>query len=172
MIEGIIVPSAVTLPEFAEGYHYTQLRGGKYRFKLLDDVELRLPVLQHHRNNVSFRDYTGKEWMRIQGDLVTIRSGYSWNGCSPCIWVPLIGWVGTPTPYPVIMASLFHDALYQFLWTQFFPLRREQCDQVFYAIMDASKFRWKHTYFGAVTDFGKFFAGHTPGGGDHSFLIE
>lgn len=162
----------MTLPEFAEGIHYEQLKGGRYRFRLLDDIEIRLPVLANHRNHVSFRDYTGKEWMRINRDVVTVRSGYAWNGCSPCLWIPFIGWVGTPTPYPVILPSLVHDALYQFVWCQFFPITLSQCDRVFFDLMVANKFRRSNTYYGAVMDFGKFFAGKTPGKGDHSHLIE
>lgn len=159
------------LPEFAEGIHYRKLRGGKYRFQLLKDVSLKLSQLDAHTHKVSFRDHRGTEWARIDGDTLVIRKYYSWNGCSPCCWVPIIGWVGTPTPYPVILASLVHDSLFQFCFTQHFPITVDQCNDVFYDIMKANQFRWSNTYFGAVVDFGWFFVGKTPGGGDHSFLI-
>lgn len=161
----------MTLPEFVEGIHYKKLKGGKYRFQLLADVSLKLPQLAGGTRVISFRDHKGTEWMRIDKDVVTVRKKYCWNGCSPCRWVPFVGWVGTPTPYPTILASLVHDSLWQFLHCQYFPLTQRQCDQVFLDIMKANNFRWANAYHGAVLDFGRFFVGKTPSGGDHSFLI-
>lgn len=161
----------MTLPEFAEGIHYKQLRGGKYRFELIEDVAIRIPALSAHRHRVSFRDGAGIEWARIEGDTLFVRKFFSWNGCSPCFWVPLLGWCGTPTPYPVIFASLIHDALYGYIWTENFPLTLKQCDDTFYNLMAANGFRGTSIYHGAVAKFGMIFAGREPGKGDHSILL-
>lgn len=107
----------------------------------------------------------------MTGEILTIRKDYAWDGCSPSLRIPVIGWIGTPTPYATILASLIHDTLFQFMWAQYFPLTLKQSNEAFFDILKAHNFRWANTYYGAVTDFGKFFAGKTPMKGDHSFLI-
>jgi len=165
----------LTLPEFAQGIHYTELKGSSpesnrtYRFKLLADVSLRVPKLAQHEKRLSFRDVDRREWAEIRRDLITVRVGYAWNGSSPKWWVPLLGWVGTPDPEPTRLATLFHDVSFQFLRTAGWPLPIVACNDLFCSIMTQQGFRWAETYFGAVTDFGERFAGKYPKRGEHSF---
>lgn len=166
----------LVLPEFAEGVHYRQLRGGRYRFELLADVSIKIPCMAGASDSISFRDCKNVEWARIDGDTLTGRTPYAWNGASPCWWVNLgiCGfWAGTPTPYPVVMATLYHDICFQFLRTYHWPrqLSFSACNELFRDIMIQQGFRLANAYYGAVTDFGQFFAGDYPRRGEFSQIV-
>lgn len=164
------------LPEFAQGIHYEELRGshphshGDYRFRLLADVTLQLSALALHTRSISFRDAKRNEWARIDGDKLTIRRCYAWNGASPKWW--LLGrWMGTPDFEPTRLATLVHDVCFQFLRVADWPLQIDACNTLFYQIMVQQNFKLANTYFGAVTDFGERFAGKYPRQGEHSVVL-
>lgn len=62
------------------------------------------------------------EWLWLDGHgNLQISKGYAWDGCSPAVKLPLIGWVGTPDGKlgidgrpQAFFASLVHDVLCQF----------------------------------------------------------
>lgn len=162
------------LPEFAEAIHYTELRGGRYRFKLLCDLAIKLPELRTHEGKISFRDKDGIEWARVDRDTYTIRKGYAWNGNSPSKWVPLIGWIGTPNFHSTRMASLFHDSFWQFCRTKGFPFSLEQTNSIFYDIMLSQGFpkSLAGLYHQAVKSIGlRWFISPTPVDGEYSVLL-
>lgn len=163
----------MNLPEFTEGVHYRQLRGGKYRFELMVDVTLEIPELAKngHDKNVSFRDCMRWEWVRINGTFYTIKKGYRWNGCSPKRWIPIIGWVGTVDFDSTRLASCFHDTGFQFFRVADYPLTFDQINGVFFNIMAALKFRFANIYYDAVCRFGKCFSSKFPERGEHSIIL-
>lgn len=161
------------LPEFHRATHYHPLRGGRFRFELLRDVSIRIPALGCHTASISFRDFRNVEWARIDGDILTARAGYAWNGASPCRWIGIgkLGfWLGTPTPHECVLATLFHDICFQFLRTHYWPIPICQCNGLFHDIMVAAGFKFASTYHGAVEDFGELFAGKYPKRGEFSQL--
>lgn len=161
------------LPEFAQAIHYRELRGGKYRFELLHDVALRVPALEGHRDLISLQDRDGREWALIDGERLVVRRGYAWNGASPKWWV-LLAWIGTPDFEATRLASLFHDVCFQFLWTADWPeaLKIPGCNDLFYEVMRAGRFRLAGTYHGAVRIFGARFAGTKVANGERSVVLD
>lgn len=168
----------LSLPEFAQGIHYAEMRGdhpdsnGIYRFKLLADVALRLPSLATHTLDISLRDVLRREWGRITGDTVIIRKGYAWNGATPKRWCRILKrWIGVPDFEPTRLATLYHDIFFQFVRVADFPLTVNNCNEVFFQIMSQQGFKLANTYFGAVKDFGERFAGKYPKQGEHSVVL-
>lgn len=167
----------MTLPEFELDFEYQELRGsskesgGVWRYKLFEDISIIIPHLAGHTRSISFRDAKRREWARIDGQVLTIREGYVWNGCSPTRYFPIIGWIGTPTPPSVRLASLVHDAMFQFVNVADWPIPYKTCNDLFFDIMRASGFRWTCIYHGAVHRFGKRFAGEFPSRGEHSVVL-
>jgi hypothetical protein len=162
------------LPEFTEGVHYRQLRGGKYRFELLRDVAVCLPQLAGHAAHLSCRDAMRREWVRIERARYTIRAGYRWNGASPKKWVGIgtFGfWVGTPDPIDSRLGSCWHDTAFQFLRVADFPIVFAAANEIFRDILRASGFRRAETWHGAVQDFGKHFVSEFPERGEHSVIL-
>jgi hypothetical protein len=162
------------LPEFADAIHYRELSGGSYRFELLDDVSVTIPLLAEsgHSNVVSFRDCHNREWARLDGDTLTGRRGYAWNGATPKWWA-LNRWWGVPDYEATRLGTLVHDICFQFYRTHYWPREMDfaACNALFHSIMLARKFRLAHTYLGAVKDFGKFFTGEYPQRGEYSLLV-
>lgn len=160
----MIAPAAA----FSPGIEYQELRGGRYRFvtNLNVSIRLRLPL----QALILFRDKRGCERARFVGDKFRIAAGYAWNGCSPKRWIAGLGWVGTPDPEATRLASLVHDAFYQFLRTPHFPLSREQCDTVFLELLRLHRFPLASLYHRAVRGFGGIAASIAPNG-ETSHLI-
>jgi hypothetical protein len=162
----------VPVPEFKSPSNYVELRGGKsgnYRFTLNSNVRVnlwllagitRIPPICPDGKRIEFSDADGRTWATLDGSgVLTIMSGYSWNGCSPKWWA-FGRWWGTPDPVCTHLASLVHDVLYQFGNTDHFPINREACDMVFYNIMIACSANkdFAGTYYGAVCKLGcRFF---------------
>ena len=132
-------------------------RHGKWRFVLTEDLLVRMPW--RVPGVISFRDADGREWVRMDGSIRTIRAGYAWDGCSPKRHLPGIGWVGTPDPESTRLASCVHDAGYQFSGTRHFPLCRDMEDWLFLRILRAENFRYAGTYYTAVRALGWQFWG-------------
>jgi hypothetical protein len=149
------------LPPFVEGMQYrqqhpTQEAGRRWRFVFLKDVLLTPDGISERLGctRATFYDAKGQQWMKIDKYGILIRAGYAWNGCSPKRWVPIFGWVGTPDFPSTILASGFHDSLYQFAMTKHFPFTRAEVDALFYHTIHMSGGRCiAGTYHGAVQKF-------------------
>jgi hypothetical protein len=81
------------------------------------------------------------EWGIIYDGLLTIKKGYSWDGCTCAI--------DTDRTYS---ACLVHDFLCQFR-----PIVRAKRDAIFYKILRANKFELSKLYYYAVKFYGLFF---------------
>lgn len=162
------------LPAFLEGTAYRQLprNPSQYRFETLRPVTIALDCFAFGSGgDLSCRDGTGREWLRIGRHTLTIPAGYAWNGCSPKRHLRPFGWIGTPDFLPTRLASLFHDALYQFKRVDRFPFDRATCDLIFLEVMCLGKFRLANAYHGAVRDFGGItYPWQTPNG-EHSLIV-
>jgi hypothetical protein len=128
----------------------------KYRFKLRETAVFYLDErFKPVPNRMIFSDSQGNEWLDIEGRTYRVKAGYAWNGCSPR---PLgkygCWWLGTPDFPASIMASLAHDAGYQFLDDAGFPYSRGDIDRLFLGVMQAGGFPLARVYWGAVRVFG------------------
>lgn len=163
-----------TLPEFVVAKHYRQLhptREGRrrYRFVSMRHVRVNCHGLVNRDSVIQFRDARGHVWMTLDKFGILIAENYAWNGCSPKRWVWPFGWCGTPDFACTILASLVHDALYQFSATAHFPLDREHCDAIFREIIDLhGEDEIADIYHGAVRKFGSWSA--RPKNGEFSTL--
>ncbi len=148
--------------EFKRDVHYRCLHPideGKriWRFTYIRDNFLCVPDLLPAGQVISFRDKTGKEWMRMVSDGIWIRAGYSWNGCTPKYYF-LWRWWGTPDFECTVHGSGVHDALYQFSCTPDFPLHRSDCDDIFkkLILLNGGKPWIANLYHKAVRKFGRW----------------
>lgn len=102
--------------------------------------------------------FTGK-WLHIdwKGSM-TVPHGYSWDGCSPKIKIfgkifgtpdGKIGRLGLPKTY---LASLLHDALYQY--KKEICVTRKQADLAFLEELEIANFKYAKLYYRAVRIFG------------------
>lgn len=116
------------------------------------------------QDDMAFNDASGTRRLEITREgAITVLSGYAWDGCTPKINLFDIlfgtpdGVVDTRTGRPkTYYASLFHDALYQFLGSGL-PLRRATIDRFFLRLLTATDFRPRPLYFAAVRLFGGLF---------------
>ena len=124
------------------------------------DIRKHLPA--DWNSTVTFTDQDHTPRLRIGADgVATVLATYAWNGCSPKFNVLDIT-VGTPDGVPMetgappktYSASLFHDALYQFLDDPRMPLSRKQADDVFLELLTRDGFALRHVYYTAVRLFG------------------
>lgn len=165
-----------THPEsFAPNWEYRTLSvaegKGKYRFRTLKPVQF--PVTGSVARPISFRDHTGKEWMRITSRFITIAADYAWNGNSPKSGFVIGGrdvWFGTPDFKPTIPASLLHDALFQFSAVELFPFSLTDCNNAYYDICRAKNFKLSAQYIAALNLFSKNFFGKDRG--DKLYAVE
>jgi len=125
--------------------------GDKYRFTLESDLSLR--VKGHQFGQHVFRDCDGQEWLRLDGEVLTVRKKYSWDGASPKFKLGPF-WLGTPDFEGTRLGTLVHDVLYQFLHVSCFPLKRNECDRLFGEIMRSEGCGWWWTYSRVVLVFG------------------
>lgn len=140
------------LPEFVEGVHYRQL-GSKeghnsYRFVTLQRLVLEVDIPAFYSGTIPMclYDKSGKRWVILHQNKIIIEPNYAWNGCSPKKHTKFFGWVGTPDFKETIIASLFHDALLQFLNVPYYPFTREDCDRVFVRILKVQEFKLTFAY--------------------------
>jgi hypothetical protein len=111
----------------------------------------------------AFYDKNGILRMEISADgTVKVLAGYAWDGCTPK-WSFFDLVVGVPDGAPnhettrpkAYFASMFHDALCQFLGV--LPeLKRSQVDHIFFDILTRDDFRPRYFYLGALLTFGRF----------------
>jgi hypothetical protein len=123
------------LPEFVRGKHFRKLNTRvegyrRWKFITLQGIRLSIPGLTS--GIVMFHDDAGHVWGRMDRFGIYIEPGYCWNGCSPKRWVWPVGLVGVFDFKETILASLFHDFMYQFASTEHFPLHRSDTDIIFH----------------------------------------
>lgn len=135
-----------------------RVEGRFYRYTKRGGAFLRCHTGLPLRTRISFQDANGTEWLRASHRGLHMADEYTWNGCTPKVWVPLLGWVGTPDCAWNIQASGWHDALCQFHMTEHFPFTREWVDNVFNEVMilDGAPARRRQLYHGAVRRFNRF----------------
>lgn len=98
------------------------------------------------------------EWVTIRESAIRIRAGYAWDGCSPCISVFGLFYVGTPDGAQHLglpatyHASLVHDVLCQ--WRAQIPVTRAQSIAIFHQLLKEVHFPLAGLYAGAVFLFG------------------
>lgn len=140
-----------TLPPFHKGDHYEPTPASQWWFRLRRNITVDLNLPLH--GSVSFRDSSCREWARLDDDALTIRAGYSWDGatCAPNFKV-------------VMLPSLIHDVLYQFLQTDAMRDRidRKTADLLFYHAMKAQGFILRGPYYHAVRKFGHLYLRDNP----------
>lgn len=126
-------------------------------FVLDEDLVWQSPIKP--RDAAEFIDELGQVWLRIDDEgAITISKGYAWNGCSPTIKLLDWGYIGTPngtlqsdTNQPkTYVASLVHDALYQFMDDPKMPYSRKQMDQMFLRLLKDTEFSLRYLYYGAL----------------------
>ena len=94
--------------------------GNAWRYALGSDYGYCSPLL----DGIEFEN----EWVTIRESAIRIRAGYAWDGCSPCISVLGLFYVGTPDGAQHLglpatyHASLVHDVLCQ--WRAEIPVTR------------------------------------------------
>ena len=122
------------LPEFFRGTHFRELdtrTEGNRRWKFVTMRGIRLSIPNLTSDIVVFHDAAGRIWGRMDKFGIYIESGYCWKGCSPKFWLWPFGLIGAIDFEETILASLFHDFMYQFAPTQHFPIHRSDCDDIF-----------------------------------------
>ena len=105
----------------------------RYKYKLVKPLRAYSKELQGY--------FFNNEWISIVNGHITIREGYSWNGCT-----------FAPDFKSTIDASCVHDAFYQF---HFAP--RKVADKVFYDLLKQNKFMLAKIYYISVRLFGGLF---------------
>jgi len=124
---------------------------GVYKYTLDKTFILQTDIMG--RNFVS-------DWIILDDfGVITIKRGYSWDGCSPKIEVlDLI--IGTPDGRTsrstnkalTYYASLLHDAIYQYKTA--IPISRKEADTLFLTSLRLSGFFWSNLYYRVVRLFG------------------
>jgi len=105
----------------------------KYKYTLTSDFKRYISGLKHVTMSC--------EWGSINYGYITIKKGYSWDGCT-CA-------VNTKRTYA---GCLIHDFLCQFK-----PISKPAIDLVFLSIMDEDNFEFAYLYYLAVRIFGWLF---------------
>lgn len=116
------------------------------------------------KNDVSYlTDYYNQEfnskWFTIEKNgRMTVKKGYSFDGCSPSFKLFKIRgkqfYVGTPDFKKTYYTALIHDAIYQFKLKC--RLSQYDADKLFKEAMEIEKFRLKRIYYWFVKTFGKY----------------
>lgn len=127
--------------------------GPKWRFCLTENFRINLG--RGWKGVHEFWD-NGVFLARLVDDDLEIFAGFAFNGCSPA-WRVFGRWVGTPTPKPVIIPSLVHDVLWQWLDSPCIPWDMKASNDLFWDLMNEEQWRLRRTYHGTVALLGKTF---------------
>jgi hypothetical protein len=119
---------------------------GRWKYRLVADLVLRFPGKDFGCHQLA--DEEGRIWLYLHGCEVTILEEYSWDGASLA-------------PDWALMESCLHDALCQFLCVACYPLRKKECDALFYDAMKHNRFCLSGVYHGAVRIFGGIYSALT-----------
>jgi hypothetical protein len=110
----------------------------QYKYQLIGDHT-------EHLSNV-FCKFISTDWITVNGDKITIKSGYCWDGASCAI-----------DTKDFMVASLVHDALYQLIRLEYVSKdKRKLADLILNELClkyGMSKFRASYVYW-AVRTFG------------------
>ena len=108
--------------------------------------------------------YFLSDWILIDNGVLTIKKGYAWDGSSPKLFIGkyIIGTWDGPTGsnghQKAYMASLAHDALYQYLNELIVVgYSRMSADLEFKRLLDREHFLLSNPYYYAVRIFGGLF---------------
>jgi hypothetical protein len=139
-------------PSFLQGEHFRVNRKASQRWRYTTLRTTRIKLDACLDETLSFRDRNGIEWMRLTPTIcgkvqLEIREGYSWDGATI---VP---------DFCQMLATLVHDALYQFRQTEHFPFSRRECDDAFLDLMKLDGFKLAIVYWRGVRMFGGAFKG-------------
>jgi hypothetical protein len=114
-------------------FQYQKIKNGKYRFEVIANYYVELPLFQGMNLNIVQPYYE----IQTYGSRVflLLRKGYQWNGTGRTGW-----W---PTPKCTARASAAHDCLYQCLELSLLPqIRKMESDLTFYNFAIEDK-EWK-----------------------------
>lgn len=120
-----------------------------YLFKLEEDYT--------HPVVIDSPDFSSR-WLDIEDGVLTVKSGYAWDGCTPCCSVLGLFTINTPNGHlsgnrPITYyASLVHDALYQYRGKH--SLSKEDADLMFLQDLEAREFKPAKVYYWFVKKFG------------------
>lgn len=124
--------------------------GNSWRYTLAYDYGIHTI----HLRDIHFEN----KWLTIKdGDLV-IKTGYAWDGCSPCLSILGLFYLGPPDGAQLLgnpatyHASLVHDALCQFRHQ--IPISKATSVAIFRELLDKVKFPLARLYATAVALFG------------------
>ncbi len=98
------------------------------------------------------------DWITIRSGNIVIKAGYAWDGCSPCISVFGLCYLGTPDGADHLgvpatyHASLVHDVFCQ--WRKEIPVTKEVTVAVFHDLLLEVRFPLAGLYAVAVNRFG------------------
>lgn len=118
-----------------------------YNYTLLRDATVKLPGHDFGHWMAKGTD-DGKLYVVADGDTLTVKAGYSWDGCTHAIDAD---WN--------MRASLFHDALYQSKKCGFKTADWWVIDEMFRKMMkqDGASLIQRNTYYYAVRSFGALY---------------
>lgn len=139
-----------------------KMKENVYIYKLDEDFsyETSIPVDKRY----SFNGFDGNELMRISKEgVITIRSGYKWDGCSPKIKVFDWFYLGTPdgtndkehVKSRCYYGTLIHDPCYKFYRS--LPYTRKQVDKFMVDLFRKSGFSLAGLYHRVVRMLGWIF---------------
>jgi hypothetical protein len=129
---------------------YFGVAGNQWRYALADDYSYSSP----HLAGITFQN----EWVTIRTCNIRIKTGYAWDGCSPCISVLGLYYLGTPDGAQHLglpatyHASLVHDALCQ--WKHENRVGKAATVAIFRDLLLEVKFPLAGLYAAAVDVFG------------------
>ena len=105
---------------------------GKYKHTLKESL---------YTYSIELKDvYFSNNWLMVCNGFITIKSGYSWDGCT-----------FAPDTIKTHIASCVHDACYQF------KINRFKSDRCFYDLLKQNKFPFAKIYYISVRLFGFLF---------------
>lgn len=142
----------------------------KWIYVLDADVEINLSsyLPKDIAHDYAFEDSTGQRRLEIFADgTVRVLKNYAWDGCSPkFVWWDVL--IGIPDGAPnhttkrpkTYFASLFHDAMYQFM-DEGSPITKAAADRIFLHLLTRDAFAPRHLYFWAVKHLGGLFHHYT-----------
>ena len=129
---------------------YFGVPGNHWRYALANDYGHTSPQL----GAIDFEN----DWVTIRSGNIAIRAGYAWDGCSPCISVLGLFYLGTPDGAhhlgvpATYHASLVHDVLCQ--WKREIPISKAATVTLFHDLLREVRFPLAGLYACAVNRFG------------------
>lgn len=129
---------------------YFGVAGNQWRYALREDFGYTSP----HLAGIDFEN----EWVTIRRCDIRIKAGYAWDGCSPCVSVLGLFYVGAPDGAQHLglpatyHASLVHDALCQ--WKVENRISKAAAVAVFRELLLEVRFPLAGLYAAAVENFG------------------